>query len=314
MLEGFFAAWPLDLLLSPWALALLGLLVGSFLNVVVHRLPLMLEQQWWGDVGSQLADAESYQRTFGGAMPDRLLLASDSLEKSIAGLSVLNLVRPASRCPACGHRIRWFENVPVLSWLALRGKCSACGTRIGLRYPLVEIATALLFGALGWLVGPQPLAPLWCGVVATLLALSLIDWDTTLLPDALTLPLLWAGIGAAALGWLPGLTLTQSVAGAAAGYLSLWAVYWLFKLATGKEGMGYGDFKLLAALGAWLGATAILPILLMASLLGAVVGLAMKASGALRQGRFVPFGPFLAGGGVVTILVGRPTVLGWIGW
>lgn len=314
MLEGFFAGLPLDLLLSPWALAVLGLAVGSFLNVVVHRLPLMLERQWWGDVGAQLADGESYQRTFGHAMPERLALASSSLEKSLAGLAPLGLARPASRCPACGHRIRWFENIPVLSWLALRGKCSACGTRIGLRYPLVEIATALLFGALGWLVGPQPLVLLWCAVGATLLALSLIDWDTTVLPDALTLPLLWAGIVAAALGWLPALTLAQSVAGAAAGYLSLWAVYWLFKLTTGKEGMGFGDFKLLAALGAWLGATAILPIVLMASVLGAVVGLGMKATGALRQGRFVPFGPFLAGGGVVVMLVGLPTVLGWIGW
>lgn len=314
MLEGFFAGLPLELLLSPWALALLGLAVGSFLNVVVHRLPLMLERQWWGDVGAQLADGESYRRTFGVAMPERLTLASSSLEKSLADLPTLSLARPASRCPACGHRIRWFENIPVLSWLALRGKCSACGTKIGLRYPLVEAGTALLFGALGYHMGPQPLVLLWCGAVAVLLALSLIDWDTTVLPDALTLPLLWAGIVAAALGWLPTLTLMQSVAGATVGYLSLWAVYWLFKLTTGKEGMGYGDFKLLAALGAWLGATAILPIVLMASVLGAVIGLVMKATGALRQGRFVPFGPFLAGGGVVVILAGLPRVLGWIGW
>ncbi|MFN9747106.1 MAG: prepilin peptidase [Betaproteobacteria bacterium] len=314
MLEGLLAGLPLDLLLSPWALALLGLAVGSFLNVVAHRLPLMLERQWWGDVGAQLADTESYQRTFGSPMPERLALASSSLEKSIAGLPGLGLARPASRCPACGHRIRWFENIPVLSWLALRGRCSACGTAIGLRYPLVEIATAVLFGALGWKLGPQPPVLLWCGLAAVLLVLSLIDWDTTVLPDALTLPLLWVGLVAAALGWLPGLTLAQSLAGAAAGYLSLWAVYWLFKLTTGKEGMGFGDFKLLAALGAWLGATAILPIVLMASVLGAVVGLAMKATGALRQGRFVPFGPFLAGGGVVVVLAGLPTVLGWIGW
>jgi leader peptidase (prepilin peptidase)/N-methyltransferase len=314
VLEGLLAGLPLDLLLSPWALALLGLAVGSFLNVVAHRLPLMLERQWWGDVGAQLADTESYQRTFGSPMPERLALASSSLEKSIAGLPGLGLARPASRCPACGHRIRWFENIPVLSWLALRGRCSACGTAIGLRYPLVEIATAVLFGALGWKLGPQPPVLLWCGLAAVLLVLSLIDWDTTVLPDALTLPLLWVGLVAAALGWLPGLTLAQSLAGAAAGYLSLWAVYWLFKLTTGKEGMGFGDFKLLAALGAWLGATAILPIVLMASVLGAVVGLAMKATGALRQGRFVPFGPFLAGGGVVVVLAGLPTVLGWIGW
>jgi leader peptidase (prepilin peptidase)/N-methyltransferase len=149
---------------------------------------------------------------------------------------------------------------------------------------------------------------------AVLLTLALIDWDTTVLPDVLTLPLLWAGLVAAALGWLPGLPLLQSLWGAAAGYLSLWSVYMLFKLATGKEGMGFGDFKLLAALGAWLGWQAILPIVLMASVLGAVIGLVMKATGSLREGRFVPFGPFLAGGGLVVMLVGLPTVLGWIGW
>ena len=266
-----------------------GLLVGSFLNVVIHRLPKMMEAEWH----QQCAELRG--------------------EEAAVGPSY-NLVVPRSACPACGHRIGALENIPILSWLALRGRCSACGTAIGLRYPLVEIATAVLFGALGWIVGPQPLVLLWCGLVAVLLVLSLIDWDTTVLPDSLTLPLMWAGLVAAGLGWLPGLTLAQSVAGAAAGYLSLWAVYWLFKLTTGKDGMGYGDFKLLAALGAWLGATAILPIVLMASVLGAVVGLGMKATGALRQGRFVPFGPFLAGGGVVVVLAGLPTVLGWIGW
>ncbi|MDP2007604.1 MAG: A24 family peptidase [Rubrivivax sp.] len=309
-----FDALPLDLLLSPWLLAPLGLIIGSFLNVVVHRLPLMLERQWWGDVAAQLADAESFQRVFASAAPERLALASGGLEKAIAGLAPLGLARPASRCPACGHRIRWFENIPLLSWLALRARCSACKTPIPVRYPLVEIGTALLFGVLAWRLGPQPTTLLWCGVGAVLLALALIDWDTTVLPDALTLPLLWAGLLAAALGWLPGLPLLQSLWGAVAGYLSLFLVYWFFKLATGKEGMGFGDFKLLAALGAWLGWQAILPIVLMSSVLGAVVGLVMKAGGSLRQGRFVPFGPFLAGGGVVVMLAGLETVLGWIGW
>jgi leader peptidase (prepilin peptidase) / N-methyltransferase len=314
VLEGFFAGWPLETLLSPWALALLGLMVGSFLNVIVHRLPLMLERQWWGDVAAQLSDGASYKRVFGNDAPERLPLAAGSLEKSLADLKPLGLARPRSRCPACGHAIRWWENIPVISWIVLRGRCSACGTRIAFRYPLVELATAGLFAALAWVTGPQPLVLLWCAVAATLLALSLIDWDTTVLPDSLTLPLLWAGIVSAALGWLPGLNLLQSVTGAAVGYLSLWAVYWLFKLTTGKEGMGYGDFKLLAALGAWLGANAILPIVLMASVLGAVIGLGMKATGSLREGRFVPFGPFLAGGGLVVMLLGLPTVLGWIGW
>jgi leader peptidase (prepilin peptidase)/N-methyltransferase len=308
------AGLPLEVLLSPWALALLGLAVGSFLNVVVHRLPLMLERQWWGDVAAQLADGDSFRRVFASDAPERLALASGGLEKAIAELSPLSLARPASRCPACGHKIRFHENIPVLSWLALRGRCSACGVRIGLRYPLVELATAGLFAAFAWRIGPQPAALLWCGVGAVLVALALIDWDTTVLPDALTLPLLWAGVVCAALGWLPGLPLLQSLWGAVAGYLSLWLVYWFFKLATGKEGMGYGDFKLLAALGAWLGWQAILPIVLMASVLGAAIGLVMKASGSLRQGRFVPFGPFLAGGGVVVVLAGLPTVLGWIGW
>ncbi len=313
-MEGLLAALPLGLLLSPWALAVLGLAVGSFLNVVVHRMPLMLERQWWGDVASQLADSESFRRIFGSPAPERLVLASSGLEKAIAELGPLSLARPRSRCPSCARPIRFYENVPVLSWLALRGRCAGCGTRISLRYPLVELATAGLFAALAWRLGPQPGTLLWCAMSAVLLALALIDWDTTVLPDALTLPLLWAGLVAAALGWLPNLPLLQSLWGAAAGYLSLWAVYWFFKLATGKEGMGYGDFKLLAALGAWLGWQAVLPIVLMASVLGVVVGLLMKATGSLREGRFVPFGPFLAGGGVVVILVGLPTVLGWIGW
>ena len=313
-MERWFTGLPLDLLLSPAVLAVLGLMIGSFLNVVVHRLPLMLERQWWADVASQLADADSFQRVFGSAAPERLALASGGLEKSIAGLAPLGLARPASRCPSCGHQIRWYENIPVISWLVLRGKCSACGTRIGWRYPLVELGTGALFGALAWKLGPQWTTLMWCGVAAVLLALALIDWDTTVLPDALTLPLLWAGLVAAALGALPGLPLLQSLWGAVAGYLSLWLVYIFFKLATGKEGMGFGDFKLLAALGAWLGWQAILPIVLMASVLGAIIGLVMKAAGALRQGRVVPFGPFLAGGGLVVMLAGLPTVLGWIGW
>jgi leader peptidase (prepilin peptidase)/N-methyltransferase len=311
---GWLADLPLGLLLSPWALGLVGLAVGSFLNVVVHRFPLMLERQWWGDVAAQLADGDSFKRVFGGPEPERLVGASGDLEKALGALSRLSLARPASRCPSCGHAIRWYENIPVLSWLALRGKCSACGTRIALRYPLVEMATAALFMAIAWRIGAQPASLLWCAFAAVLLALALIDWDTTVLPDAMTLPLLWAGLVCAALGWLPGLPLLQSLWGAAAGYGALWSVYMLFKLATGKEGMGFGDFKLLAALGAWLGWQAILPIVLMASVLGAAVGLVMKATGSLREGRFVPFGPFLAGGGLVVMLAGLPTVLEWMGW
>lgn len=304
---------PLDVLLSPWALALLGLVVGSFLNVVIHRLPLMLERQWWRDVASQLGDAASFRRTFGADAPAGLAPQGAALEKQLDALAPLSIARPRSRCPACGHQIRIHENIPVLSWLLLGRRCSACKTPISARYPAVEIATAALFGLLAWKLGPTPQVLLWCGFAAVLLAASLIDWDTTVLPDVLTLPLLWAGLLAAAHGLLP-LSLLNSVVGAAAGYLSLWSVYWLFKLTTGKEGMGYGDFKLLGALGAWLGWKAILPILLFASVLGAVVGIGMKATSALREGRFVPFGPFLAGGGLGVLLVGLPTVLEWMGW
>ena len=301
-------------LLSPWALALLGLLVGSFLNVVVHRLPLMLERQWWGDVAGQLGDGASYQRVFSAVAPAGLGDTAKALESSLATLPALGLSQPPSRCPSCGQRIRWLENIPVLSWLLLRRRCSSCRVPIGWRYPFIELLTAALFAGIGWRFGATLVALLWCAMAALTLALAAIDWDTTLLPDALTMPLLWGGLIAAALGWLPTLALADSLWGAAAGYLSLWSVYWLFKVVTGKEGMGYGDFKLLAALGAWLGWQALLPVVLMASAIGALVGLAMKASGSLREGRYVPFGPFLAGGGLFVLLAGVPRVLGWIGW
>ncbi len=316
-MAGVLEGWrqlPLELLLSPWVLGLLGLLLGSFLNVVVHRLPQLMERQWWGDVAAQLADKESLTRLFPALRADAATGLANDLDKRLQALPALGLARPRSRCPACGHPIRWFENIPVLSWLVLRGKCSACGVRISVRYPLVELACGALFATLAWKLGPQPLTLLWCAATAALLALALIDWDTTLLPDSLTLPLLWAGLVCAALGWLPGLSAAQSLWGAVVGYLSLWTVYWFFKLATGKEGMGFGDFKLLAALGAWLGWQAVLPIVLMASVIGTIVGVGMKATGSLREGRFVPFGPFLAGGGLVVVLAGVPTVLGWIGW
>lgn len=302
----------LELLLGPWGLGLLGLLVGSFLNVVVHRLPLMLERQWWADVAGQLADAASFERVFGRKPPAPVDTIAKTLDAQLEGLPPLGLARPASRCPACGHRIRWYENIPLLSWLALRARCSACGTAISPRYPFIELLTGALFAGVAWRIGAQPAALMWCAVVAVLLALAAIDWDTTVLPDALTLPLLWAALLAAVLGW--NLPPAEAVWGAVAGYLSLWSVYWLFKLVTGKEGMGYGDFKLLAALGAWLSWQAILPIVLAASILGAIVGLVLKATGGLREGRFVPFGPFLAGGGVAVLLIGLPRVLRFMGW
>ncbi|PXW96969.1 type 4 prepilin peptidase 1 [Sphaerotilus hippei] len=276
---------------SPWTLGLLGLCIGSFINVVVHRLPIMLERQWRQDSAAILgteAPAETPET------------------------AALSLASPRSRCPHCGHRIRWFENLPVLSWLLLRGRCSACHAGIALRYPLVELGCAALFAWIGQHFGAQPAALAWCGFAAMLLTLALIDWDTTLLPDSLTQPLLWAGLIAAALGWTQ--PLADALWGAVAGYLSLYLITATFKLATGKDGMGEGDFKLLAALGAWLGAGMLLPVVLAASLCGAVVGIGMKLQGSLREGRYVPFGPFLAGGGAMVLLAGEQQVLRWMGW
>ncbi len=307
-------AWPaaLDPLLTPWGLALLGLCLGSFLNVVAHRVPLMMERQWWADVAQQLGDAQGWQRAFGHAAPAPVEAAGRLVVLQVEQLAPLSLNRPHSRCPHCGAGIRWYHNIPLLGWLMLKGKCADCAATISIRYPLVELLTGVLFAVVGWRVGAQPAALLWCAVVAALVALALIDWDTTLLPDSLTLPLLWAGLAAAAVGWT--IPLPTALWGAVAGYLSLWSVYWLFKLVTGKEGMGYGDFKLLAALGAWLGWQAIVPILLFASVIGAIVGIAMKMRSTLREGRYVPFGPFLAGGGLAVMLVGLPAVLSAMGW
>ncbi len=281
----------LALWLSPWTLGVLGLCIGSFLNVVIHRLPQMMERSWKHE-GAEMLGV--------------------SLPAELASAPPLSLMRPRSRCPSCGHVIRWHENVPVLSWLLLRGRCSACHTPIGLRYPLVELVTGLLFAAIAWRFGPHPVTLAWCAFVAVLVALSGIDWDTTLLPDSLTLGLLWGGLVAAALGWT--LPLSTALWGAVFGYLSLWSVYWLFKLTTGKEGMGAGDFKLLAALGAWLGWQMLLPIVLAASLIGALVGIALKLSGGLHEGRYVPFGPFLAGAGLVVLFAGAARVTDWLGW
>jgi leader peptidase (prepilin peptidase) / N-methyltransferase len=279
--------FPVDVLLSPWCLSLLGLCVGSFLNVVVHRLPQAMERNW-------------------------KLESAEMLGVSVDAGEAITLSRPRSRCPGCGHQIAWFENIPVLSYVWLKGKCAACKVHISLRYPFIELLTAGLFAAVGWRFGAQPVALLWCAMVAVLVALAGIDWDTTLLPDQLNQPLLWAGLLASSLGWT--LPLSTALWGAVVGYLSLWSVFWLFKLTTGKEGMGYGDFKLLAALGAWLGWQMVLPIVLGASVIGALVGIAMKMSNRLREGLYVPFGPFLAGGGLVVILAGSKQVMDWMGW
>ena len=281
---------------DPWLDAILlgvvGLLVGSFLNVVIHRLPKMMEQQW----AAECADYVASQAPTGNPPAP-----ADAPAR-------FNLWTPRSRCPSCGHPVQWYENIPVLSYLALRGRCSDCKTRISLRYPMVELLNAGLFFFCAQRWGLTPTGLAWCGFSATLVALAFIDWDTTLLPDDLTLPLLWAGLLASALQWTS-LALFSSVMGAVAGYLSLWLVYWAFKLATGKEGMGYGDFKLFAALGAWFGWQALVPLILMASVVGAVVGIALKLASSLREGGYVPFGPFLVGAGLIALVWGPQVVL-----
>ena len=269
-----------------------GLVLGSFLNVVIHRLPIMMEQQW----AREYADANNAAAPVPADAP-----------------APLSLIYPASRCPHCGHQIRWFENIPVLSYAALGGRCSACKAKISPRYPIVELVTGGLFFFCFARWGINPTGFIWCGFAAALLTLALIDWDTTLLPDSITLPLVWAGLIAAVLRWTT-TPLDAALWGAVVGYMSLWTIYWVFKLLTGKEGMGFGDFKLFAALGAWFGWQALVPIILMASIIGAAVGIAMKINSQLREGGYVPFGPFLAGAGLTAMFFGPESILRFVGF
>ena len=264
-----------------------GLLIGSFLNVVIHRMPTMLEQQW---------ARESAEFSGVEAPPT----------------APFNLLVPRSRCPHCGHAIAWHENIPVISYALLRGRCAGCKAGISPRYPLIELSCAALFAFCAARFGTGATALAWCSFSAVLLALAMIDWDTTLLPDDLTLPLLWGGLIAAALHWIP-VNLSDALWGAVGGYMSLWLVYWGFKLLTGKDGMGYGDFKLYAALGVWFGWQCLIPIILIASVIGAMVGIALKINSKLREGGYIPFGPFLAGAGFTALWVGPDAVRRFIG-
>ena len=264
----------------------LGLAVGSFLNVVIHRLPRMLEEEWQ----AQCAELRGETRGAG---------------------QVYNLSVPRSACPTCGHRISALENIPVLSWLWLRGLCSGCGTRISMRYPLVELLTAGLSAAAAWKFGYGMAAAGAILLVWALVALAFIDLDTTLLPDAITLPLIWGGLLFNLFGVFVGLR--SAVVGAMAGYLFLWGVYWLFKLATGKEGMGYGDFKLLAAIGAWLGWELLPLTILMSSAVGAIAGIAMVIFVKHDRRVPIPFGPYLAGGGLVALFFGGAIMRAYLG-
>lgn len=262
-------------------MSLIGLLVGSFLNVVIYRLPRMMEIEWAHEAALAAAQAS------GQTVPDP---------------EPFNLIRPRSRCGHCGHGITARENIPVLSWLIQRGKCTACGTGISVRYPLVEGISALLSGLAIAHFGFNA-AGLGAMILSlALLVLALIDFDTQLLPDSLTLPLLWLGLLFNLSGvYVP---ISTAVIGAMAGYLTLWSVYWLFKLITGKEGMGYGDFKLLAALGAWFGWQALPGIIFLSALVGAVLGILLIVLA--RRGREVPmpFGPYLAGAGLISMYYG----------
>jgi leader peptidase (prepilin peptidase)/N-methyltransferase len=268
-------------------MGLLGLLIGSFLNVVIYRLPKMMERQW----------AAEYAE-----------IAGKEAEES----PPFNLMVPRSRCPHCGHQIEWYENVPVLSYIFLQGKCSSCKAPISARYPAVEVVCSALFALCAWRWSASTVGLLWCAFSALLLTLAMIDWDTTLLPDDLTLPLLWMGLIGAALNWT-GVNLNSALWGSVGGYLSLWIIYWVFKLLTGKEGMGYGDFKLFAALGAWFGWQTLIPIILFSSVIGAMVGIAMKFTSGLRDGGYVPFGPFLAGAGFCALIMGPSAMRQFVG-
>jgi leader peptidase (prepilin peptidase) / N-methyltransferase len=266
--------------------ALLGLMIGSFLNVVIHRLPQMMERDWARQCAELRGEAVADQESF-------------------------SLLRPRSRCPHCERQVRAVENIPILSYLLLGGRCKGCGKPIGWRYPIVEALTGLLFGLAAWKLGPTLAAAGAMVFVAAMVALTFIDFDTQLLPDDITLPLLWLGLLLNLRGTYT--DLPSAVIGAVAGYLSLWVVYWLFKLVTGREGMGYGDFKLLAVIGAWLGWQVLPLTILLSSLVGAMVGVALIVLA--RHGRNVPipFGPYLAAAGVIALFWGKPLTRAYLG-
>jgi len=274
---------------------LLSLLVGSFLNVVIHRLPIMLDRQWREQAREMLAEGD---------------------EKGVAALPY-NLVTPRSACPHCGALIRAHQNVPIVSWVLLGGKCASCKGKISARYPIVELVTALLSAAVVWRFGWH-----WQSVAAlfftwALVALTVIDFDHQILPDVITIPLLWLGL-LASLAWHPGLEQPlpvdsySAIIGAAAGYLLLWSVYWAFKLVTGKEGMGYGDFKLFGAIGAWMGWQMLPLVLIFAAFTGAVVGLALIAARGRDRNVPIPFGPYLAAAAWIAMMWGPQIVDGYL--
>jgi leader peptidase (prepilin peptidase)/N-methyltransferase len=267
---------------------IVGLLIGSFLHVVIYRLPAMMHKAWAVEVAQFNSDVDLLDR----------------LQRE----PTYNLVTPDSSCPQCGHKIRAWENIPLISWLMLRARCSACHKPISARYPAVELITALLSALVAWQFGWSLTSLCLIPLVWVLVTLTLIDVDTQLLPDSLTLPLLWAGLLLNSQEII--VSLNSAVIGAAAGYLSLWSIYWLFKLLTGKDGMGYGDFKLFAAFGAWFGWIALPLIILLSSLVGAVVGIVMILSLGRDRQVPIPFGPYLCGAALVYIFWGQ-SIMNW---
>lgn len=266
---------------------LLGLCIGSFLNVVIHRLPRMMERDWHTQCAELRGETPSTE--------------SDGL----------NLATPRSRCPSCGHAISASENIPVISYLLLRGKCSGCGQPISPRYPAIEIMSGVFSAFAVWHFGPNFQAVGAMLLLWALIALSFIDLDTQLLPDSITLPLLWLGLVFNLDSTY--VALDSAVIGAIAGYLSLWSVFWLFKLATGKEGMGFGDFKLLAALGAWLGWSMLPAIILLSSVVGAFIGIVLIVARRHGSGSPMPFGPYLAAAGVIALFWGKSLTSYYLG-
>ena len=295
----------------PAFLGVLGLLVGSFLNVVIYRKPIIMMREWLLDTGGMLVDGEVWQKVFGAPQPADLTEAGKTIDRHLEGLSHLGLSTPRSRCGACGHQIRWYENVPIISWLVLRARCSACKAPISVRYPIIEAVTGLLFACASYKFGAHPVTFAWCIALALLVAMAMIDVDTQLLPDDLTYPFLWLGLLLAAAGM--NVSLQDAVIGAIAGYAPLWLIAegyaWLRK----RPGMGGGDLKLLAGLGAWFGWQAILPIVLISSIVGLCVIVPRKLLAGHGEGHAYPFGPFLVGGGLVTFFFGPETLLSWAG-
>lgn len=280
-----------QLQILPWIAAVLGLCIGSFLNVVIHRLPKMMERDW----RAQCAELGASTAAPGApaASPDHF-----------------NLMVPRSRCPGCGHGITALENIPVVSWLVLRGKCSACAAPISARYPLVEIAAGAAAAYAAWRYGFSLAALGAMAFCWVMIALAFIDLDTQLLPDDVTLPLLWGGLSLNLGGIFA--PLQSAVIGAIAGYLSLWLVYWAFKLATGKEGMGFGDFKLLAAIGAWLGWQALPLVILLSSVVGAAAGISLMLFTKHGRDHPIPFGPYLAAAGLIALFWGAEITHRWL--